>query len=150
MSAPGKPIEFSQVQLNDKILIRNAYNVGTDLELIHTVEGFVADQTKDKELKVNQIRLRGSNTWYSEGDTKNITLLERPPIRQAIKVEELKTVPIGTHIELECQDTWQTLSGKLISRTEANVWTITIEGHCFRYLRSIKPGTVFILEGAKT
>lgn len=145
MSTP-KPIEFSQVQLNDKILIRNIYNAGSDLELVHTIQGIVADQAKNK----GEIRLRGSNTWYFEGDTKNITLLERPPVRQAIKVEELKTVPIGTHIEFECQDTGQVLSGKLISRTEANVWTITVEGHGFRYLRRIKPDTLFILEEVKT
>lgn len=149
MSTP-KPIAFSQVQLNDKILIRNAYNVGTILEIIYTVEGTVADQTKNKEFEVNQIRLRGSNTWYSEEGTKDITLLNRPPVRRAIKVEELKTVPIGTHIEFECQDTGQTLSGKLISRTEANVWTITVKGHGFHYLRSIKPDTLFVIEEAKT
>lgn len=103
-----------------------------------------------------EVRLGKSGAYRIDprtGSNVTLTLLHRPPTRRAITIDDLRDwqkVPIGTHVEFKCADTGSTVSGKLIVRTEANSWSITVSGHYFRYLSSIKPGTLFVIEEAKS
>jgi len=143
-------ITFKQVRVGDTIRIVKECDDGTGYEHVGKVQNIIG--TTGLNVSCCGGVFFAVSTAQGCTVTTRLYLVHRPPTRRAITIDDLKdwqAVPIGTHIEFECADTGSTVSGKLIARTETNSWSITVSGRSFRYLSSIKPGTLFVIEEAK-
>lgn len=136
-------ITLAEAREGDIIRIVKECNDGTSCVYVGKVEYLMGAR-----LGISCCGVSFSATSVHTGNTvTRIYLVKRPPIqskRRPIAIDELKTLPIGTHIEFECADTGRIVSGKLVARTETNSWSITVSGHACCYLSSIKPGTLTV------
>jgi len=141
-------IEFSKVQVGDKIHVRRVENAGTENEIVSTIQGVASAPGSS-----GSICFRGSCLSYLHDEKNTTTLLHRPPTRRRITFDELKdwrAVPIGTRIEFDTNN-GEAREMKIAGRYQLAVdWLICTAVNHNVYLSDIKEDTLFVIEESKS